>query len=82
MAAAKRHCCGTITGQLASLEGRVALGHNVLVGYYAQTHEGLNAQSTVLDEIRQATPFSEESARTFSGAFFSAAMMCISRSAR
>ncbi|HLW01309.1 MAG TPA: ABC-F family ATP-binding cassette domain-containing protein [Ktedonobacterales bacterium] len=59
----------TITGQLAPLEGRVALGHNVLVGYYAQTHEGLNLQSSVLDEIRQATPFSEESARTFLGRF-------------
>jgi ATP-binding cassette subfamily F protein 3 len=59
----------TITGQLASLEGRVALGHNVLVGYYAQTHEGLNPRSSVLDEIRQATPFSEESARTFLGRF-------------
>ncbi len=59
----------TITGQLAALEGRVALGHNVLIGYYAQTHEGLNPQSSVLDEIRQATPFSEESARTFLGRF-------------
>ncbi|HEU5368085.1 MAG TPA: ABC-F family ATP-binding cassette domain-containing protein, partial [Ktedonobacterales bacterium] len=59
----------TIIGQLAPLEGRVSLGHNVLVGYYAQTHEGLNPQSTVLDEIRQATPFSEESARTFLGRF-------------
>ncbi len=59
----------TIIGQLAPLEGRVALGHNVLVGYYAQTHEDLNPQSTVLDEIRQATPFSEESARTFLGRF-------------
>ncbi len=59
----------TITGQLAPLEGRVALGHNVLVGYYAQTHEGLNPQNTLLDEIRQATPFSEESARTFLGRF-------------
>jgi ATP-binding cassette subfamily F protein 3 len=59
----------TIVGQLAPQDGRVALGHNVLVGYYAQTHEGLNAQGTVLDEIRQATPFSEESARTFLGRF-------------
>jgi ATP-binding cassette subfamily F protein 3 len=59
----------TIIGQLAPLEGRVTLGHNVLVGYYAQTHEGLNPQSIVLDEIRQATPFSEESARTFLGRF-------------
>jgi ATP-binding cassette subfamily F protein 3 len=59
----------TIIGQLAPLEGRVALGHNVLVGYYAQTHEGLNPRSTVLDEIRQATPFSEERARAFLGRF-------------
>jgi ATP-binding cassette subfamily F protein 3 len=59
----------TITGQLAPLEGRVGLGHNVLVGYYAQTHEGLNPRNSVLDEIRLATPFSEESARTFLGRF-------------
>ncbi len=59
----------TIIGQLAPLEGRVALGHNVLVGYYAQTHDDLNPNNTVLDEIRLATPFSEESARTFLGRF-------------
>ncbi len=59
----------TIIGQLAPLEGRVALGHNVLVGYYAQTHDDLNPNNIMLDEIRQATPFSEESARTFLGRF-------------
>ncbi len=59
----------TIIGQFAPLEGRVALGHNVLVGYYAQTHDDLNPNNTVLDEIRLATPFSEESARTFLGRF-------------
>jgi len=59
----------TIIGQLAPLEGRVALGHNALVGYYAQTHDDLNPHNTVLDEIRHSTPFSEESARTFLGRF-------------
>ena len=59
----------TIVGQLVPLEGKAALGHNVLVGYYAQTHENLNSQSTVLEEIRNASPLSEEGARTFLGRF-------------
>ncbi len=59
----------TLIGQLAPLEGKVSLGHNVIVGYYAQTHDDLNANNSVLDEIRQTTPFSEESARTFLGRF-------------
>jgi ATP-binding cassette subfamily F protein 3 len=59
----------TIIGQLAPLEGKVALGHNVLVGYYAQTHDELDPNKTVLDEIRHTSPFSEESARTFLGRF-------------
>ncbi len=59
----------TLIGQLAPLEGKVTLGHNVIVGYYAQTHDDLNPNNIVLDEIRQTTPFSEESARTFLGRF-------------
>ena len=59
----------TIVGQLAPLEGRVALGHNVQVGYYAQVHEGLNLRATMLDEIRRASHLSEEGARTFLGRF-------------
>ena len=31
----------TIIGQLQPLEGRAILGHNVQIGYYAQTHEKL-----------------------------------------
>jgi ATP-binding cassette subfamily F protein 3 len=59
----------TIIGELAPLEGRVTLGHNVQVGYYAQTHEGLNPRSTVLDEIRRASHLSEEGARSYLGRF-------------
>ncbi|HEX6123339.1 MAG TPA: ABC-F family ATP-binding cassette domain-containing protein, partial [Ktedonobacterales bacterium] len=59
----------TIVGQLEPLEGRALLGHNVQVGYYAQTHEGLNPRSTALDEIRHASHLSEEGARSYLGRF-------------
>jgi ATP-binding cassette subfamily F protein 3 len=59
----------TIIGTLAPLEGRVTLGHNVQVGYYAQTHEGLNPRKAVLDEIRGASHLSEEGARGYLGRF-------------
>jgi ATP-binding cassette subfamily F protein 3 len=59
----------TIIGTLAPLEGRATLGHNVQVGYYAQTHEGLNPRKAVLDEIRGASHLSEEGARSYLGRF-------------
>ncbi len=59
----------TIVGQIRPLEGRLSLGHNVQLGYYAQTHETLNPRLTVLDEIRHASTMSEESARTYLGRF-------------
>ncbi|HEX2914732.1 MAG TPA: ABC-F family ATP-binding cassette domain-containing protein [Chloroflexia bacterium] len=59
----------TIMGELAPLEGTVQFGVNVQVGYYAQSHEGLNWHRTVLEEIRQTSPMSEEDARTYLGRF-------------
>ena len=59
----------TIIGQLKPLEGRLTLGHNVQIGYYAQTHDELNPRLTVLDEIRQQTHLSEEGARSYLGRF-------------
>ncbi len=59
----------SLVGQLSPLEGRMTLGHNVQVGYYAQTHEGLNPRATVIDEIRRVSHLSEEGARTFLGRF-------------
>ncbi len=41
----------TILGQLAPLGGEVTLGASVEIGYFAQAHEGLNAENSVLDEI-------------------------------
>ncbi|HLZ23121.1 MAG TPA: ABC-F family ATP-binding cassette domain-containing protein [Ktedonobacterales bacterium] len=59
----------SIIGRLAPLVGRAMLGHNVQVGYYAQTHENLNMRLTILDEIRRASQLSEEGARSYLGRF-------------
>lgn len=59
----------TIVGELQPLAGTTALGHNVKIGYYAQTHDFADSTRLILEEIREATPISEESARTFLGRF-------------
>jgi ATP-binding cassette subfamily F protein 3 len=59
----------TLIRQIASLSGRAMLGHNVQIGYYAQTHDHMNPQRLVLDEIRDASHLSEEGARTYLGRF-------------
>lgn len=59
----------TIISELPSLSGNVTLGHNVRIGYYSQTHTGLNPERIILDEIRQVSALSEEGARSFLGRF-------------
>ena len=60
----------TIVGELAPLRGRVRLGHRVEINYYAQAHEGLRMDATVLDEIRRVSPqIKETQARTLLGRF-------------
>ncbi len=59
----------TIVGELAPLAGNIKQGTNLRIGYYAQTHEGLNSQSAVIDEIREVSLLSEEGARTYLGRF-------------
>src|SRR5579871_1383283 len=59
----------TIVGQIPALEGYARQGHNVQIGYYAQTHEGLNMQATLVDEIRHVSHLSEEGARSYLGRF-------------
>src|SRR5687767_3047480 len=46
----------TILGQLEPLAGEVILGASLHVGYFAQAHEGLDPNKTVLDEILEASP--------------------------
>ena len=45
----------TILGQLEPLAGEVTLGASLQIGYFAQAHEGLDPEKTVLDEILEAS---------------------------
>jgi ATP-binding cassette subfamily F protein 3 len=45
-----------ILGQLQPLAGEVILGSSLHVGYFAQAHEGLDPEKTVLDEILAQSP--------------------------
>ena len=46
----------TILGQLEPLAGEVTLGASLHIGYFAQAHEGLDPEKTVLNEILEASP--------------------------
>jgi ATP-binding cassette subfamily F protein 3 len=46
----------TILGQIEPLAGEVILGASLHVGYFAQAHEGLDPEKTVLDEILTQAP--------------------------
>jgi ATP-binding cassette subfamily F protein 3 len=59
----------TIIGEIAPVSGQVYPGHNVRIGYYSQTHSGLNPNRTVVDEIRQMSTLSEDGARSFLARF-------------
>jgi len=59
----------TVLGQVAPLAGEVRLGASLKIGYLAQTHETLNLEHTVLDEILEVKNLPVEKARTFLGRF-------------
>jgi ATP-binding cassette subfamily F protein 3 len=59
----------SILGQLPPLSGEIDLGASLKVGHFAQTHEELNPENSVLDEFlnHQAMPISK--ARSFLARF-------------
>jgi ATP-binding cassette subfamily F protein 3 len=59
----------TLVEELAPLGGAFEWGHNVVLGYYAQAHEGLDPKRTALQEIMDARPMSEDAARSFLARF-------------
>src|SRR6266446_2721618 len=59
----------TIIGEVPPISGHVYPGHNVRIGYYSQTHGGLNPQRTIVDEIRQVSTLSEDGVRSFLARF-------------
>ena len=46
----------TILGQLEPLAGEVTLGSSLNIGYFAQAHEGLDPNKTILQEIDSIMP--------------------------
>ncbi len=46
----------TILGQLEPLAGEVILGSSLQIGYFAQAHEGLDPNKTVMEEIDAIMP--------------------------
>ncbi|HEY0735588.1 MAG TPA: ABC-F family ATP-binding cassette domain-containing protein, partial [Herpetosiphonaceae bacterium] len=60
----------TIVNELPALSGRVNFGVGVSVGYYAQTHDELNLDNTVLEEVHRLKPLEKtERIRTLLGRF-------------
>jgi ATP-binding cassette subfamily F protein 3 len=46
----------TLLGQLPPLAGEVVLGANLHLGYFAQAHEGLHPERTLMEEIDAVAP--------------------------
>jgi ATP-binding cassette subfamily F protein 3 len=46
----------TILGLLSPLSGEVALGASLKIGYFAQAHEGLDPERTLVEEIEAVAP--------------------------
>jgi len=59
----------TILGSLSPLAGEVILGASLHVGYFAQAHEGLDPEKTVLDEIMTASGMLPFQAREYLGKY-------------
>lgn len=54
-----------IIGQEEPDAGAVKIGPSVKVGYYAQEHETLNFEMTLIDAVRRARPITEQGAVAF-----------------
>jgi ATP-binding cassette subfamily F protein 3 len=55
----------TLLGQLAPLAGTVHMGPKLKVGYFAQAHEALDPQDTLLQALGRHRPMSEEKSRAY-----------------
>ena len=59
----------TLCGELAPLAGRARLGARVKAGYFAQAHENLDADNSLLDEVCRIKPMRNSQARDWLGRF-------------
>jgi len=59
----------TILGSLSPLAGEVILGASLKVGYFAQAHEGLDPDKTILEEIMSASSMLPYQGREYLGKY-------------
>ncbi|MCP4415156.1 MAG: ABC-F family ATP-binding cassette domain-containing protein [Chloroflexi bacterium] len=59
----------TILQQLEPLEGEVILGASLKIGYFAQAHDGLNLENSVLDELLNFRNLAISEARNYLARF-------------
>jgi ATP-binding cassette subfamily F protein 3 len=59
----------TLMGELTPLAGEVKLGASLNVGYFAQAHEGLNPDNSVMDELLRHHNMFVSEARSYLGRF-------------
>jgi ATP-binding cassette subfamily F protein 3 len=59
----------TLLGQLEPLTGASRIGASVKVGYFAQAHESLNPQNSILDELLTVKNLPISQARSYLGTF-------------
>lgn len=59
----------TILDQLETLEGEYLWGANVQIGYFAQAHEGLNDNKSILDELLDVENIGLAKARNYLAAY-------------
>jgi len=55
----------TLMGEYSQLSGEIVLGAGLKIGYFAQAHDGLNLENTVLDELMRHKPMGVGEARNF-----------------
>jgi ATPase subunit of ABC transporter with duplicated ATPase domains len=58
--AGKTSLLRVLAGERAADEGTFRFGHNVVAGYYAQEHEGIQAGRTILEHLREQVPLAAE----------------------
>lgn len=55
----------TLTGEIPQLKGKLRFGDELIPGYFAQGHEQLNMEHTVLQEVLAHHELSEENGRNY-----------------
>ncbi len=55
----------TLLGQITPLSGKIFLGDNVQLGYFAQAHDQLQLEQRVLDEVLAQANLTEQQARSY-----------------